>query len=149
MVNKIDIDQSAGMIWPFYDEGLSLLFFAGKGDGNIRMYETTSEAPYAFPVSEARSTDSTKGICMIPKRALDVVSGECCRFMKVTAKSVVPMPFVVPRKVKVFHEELFPDDIAGVPSVTIDEWCVSVLFGWFVPLVVLFLFSCESSSQSM
>ena len=123
MVNKIDIDQSAGMIWPFYDEGLSLLFFAGKGDGNIRMFEVTDEAPYAFPVSEARSTDSTKGICMVPKRTLDVVSGECCRFMKVTAKSVVPMPFVVPRKVKVFHEELFPDDIAGVPSVTIDEWC--------------------------
>jgi coronin-1B/1C/6 len=123
MVNKIDIDQSAGMIWPFYDAGLSLLFFAGKGDGNIRLFEVTNTAPYAFPVTEARSTDSTKGICMVPKRALDVISGECARFMKVTAKAVVPMPFVVPRKVKVFHNELFPDDIAGVPSTTLDEWC--------------------------
>lgn len=122
MVNKIDIDQSAGMIWPFFDEGLSLLFFAGKGDGNIRMYEVTDTAPYAYAVNEARSTDSTKGICMMPKRALDVISGECARFMKVTAKAVVPMPFVVPRKVKVFHSELFPDDIAGVPSLSIDEW---------------------------
>merc|ERR1711990_773839 len=86
------------------------------------MYEVTDTAPYAYAVSEARSTDSTKGICMVPKRALDVVAGECARFMKVTSKAVVPMPFVVPRKVKVFHSELFPDDIAGVPSLTIDQW---------------------------
>jgi hypothetical protein len=119
---KIDIDQSAGMIWPFFDEGLSLLFFAGKGDGNIRVYEVSSAAPYAFPVTEARSTDSTKGICMVPKRSLDVVAGECVRFLKVASKAVVPMPFVVPRKVKVFHEELFPDDVAGVPSCTMAEW---------------------------
>lgn len=38
-VSEMDLDQSAGVLMPFYDQDTSVLFLGGKGDGNIRYYE--------------------------------------------------------------------------------------------------------------
>lgn len=40
----------AGVILPFYDEESSLLYLAGKGDGNIRYYEVGDEVYSLFVV---------------------------------------------------------------------------------------------------
>jgi len=45
LVGPVNIDNSAGMIMPFYDEDSELLFLAGKGDGNIRYYEVEPDTP--------------------------------------------------------------------------------------------------------
>ena len=66
---KVDIDQAAGVIVPYYDVDTKVLFLCGKGDGNIRYYEMKDCAPWAFPLSEYRSSSSAKGCCFIPKRA--------------------------------------------------------------------------------
>ena len=61
-VTTIDIDQAAGVIMPFYDAGSNLLFLAGKGDGNVRYYEMVDAKPWAFSISEYRSSTSAKGM---------------------------------------------------------------------------------------
>ena len=51
-------------------------FAAGKGDGNVRYYECVDEKPYAFPLSEHRTTVACKGITFLPKRACNVMKCE-------------------------------------------------------------------------
>jgi len=121
-LKRVDIDQAAGVIMPFYDEDSNLLYLAGKGDGNIRYYEMVDESPYTFPVSEYRSTNAQKGIAFVPKRGLDIMSCETARLLKLTSNAVEPLRFIVPRKSDAFQDDIFPDTYAGVPSMNADEW---------------------------
>uniref|UniRef100_A0A674N656 Coronin n=1 Tax=Takifugu rubripes TaxID=31033 RepID=A0A674N656_TAKRU len=41
-----DIDGLSGLLFPFYDADTHMLYLAGKGDGNIRYFEITTEKPY-------------------------------------------------------------------------------------------------------
>eukprot|EP00968_Pinguiococcus_pyrenoidosus_P013368 scaffold1220_cov259-Pinguiococcus_pyrenoidosus.AAC.40 len=121
-LKRVDIDQSAGVIMPFYDPDTCLLYLAGKGDGNIRYYEMSDENPFSYSISEYRSTQSQKGMCMLPKRACDVMRCETARFLKLTSNSVMPLSFIVPRKSDAFQEDLYPDSFAGVPSHAAADW---------------------------
>jgi coronin-1B/1C/6 len=66
-------------------------------DGNIRYYEYESDS--LFPLSEHKSSDPQRGMCFLPRRALEVAECEIARGYKVTASSVEPIAFIVPRKV--------------------------------------------------
>jgi coronin-1B/1C/6 len=121
-LEKIDIDQAAGVIMPFFDPDTGLLFLAGKGDGNIRFYEIVNEAPYVFPVSDYRSNVSAKGMAWVPKRGLNVMGCETARLMKLTTNSVEPLSFHVPRKSESFQEDLYPETYSGEPSHSAEEW---------------------------
>lgn len=66
-------------------------------DGNIRYYEYESDS--LFALSEHKSSDPQRGMCFLPRRALDVAECEIARAYKVTASSVEPIAFIVPRKV--------------------------------------------------
>lgn len=35
------IDKSSGILYPYFDSDLDIMYLAGKGDGNIRYYELT------------------------------------------------------------------------------------------------------------
>mmetsp|Transcript_22843 Transcript_22843/g.40459 ORF Transcript_22843/g.40459 Transcript_22843/m.40459 type:complete len:450 (-) Transcript_22843:139-1488(-) len=117
-----DIDQAAGVIMPFYDEGTNLLYLAGKGDGNIRYYEVTDEAPYQYHVGDYRASSPAKGMAMVPKRSCDVVKCEVARFLKLTKDSVEPLSFICPRKSDVFQPDLYPDDYAGKAAISSEEF---------------------------
>lgn len=43
-IKEENIDTSSGVLMPFYDSDLGILYLAGKGDGNIRYYEVTDKA---------------------------------------------------------------------------------------------------------
>mmetsp|Transcript_30028 Transcript_30028/g.39502 ORF Transcript_30028/g.39502 Transcript_30028/m.39502 type:complete len:444 (-) Transcript_30028:462-1793(-) len=118
----IDMDTAPGVLMPFYDPDSCLLYIAGKGDGNIRYYEIVEESPFIIPISEFRTTKAAKGMCMVPKRGLDVARCETARLMKLTSNSVEPLSFIVPRKSDAFQEDLFPPSFSGEPSHTADEW---------------------------
>lgn len=118
----VDIDQAAGVIMPFYDESTNLLFLAGKGDGNVRYYEMVDDTPWAFSISEYRSSTSCKGMAMVPKRAMNVMGCEIARMLKLTSRSVEPLSFIIPRKSEMFQDDIFPDCYAGTPSTTADEF---------------------------
>jgi coronin-1B/1C/6 len=121
-LKRVDMDQAAGVIMPFYDADTNLLYLCGKGDGNIRYYEMAEGEPYAFPISEYRSTTAARGMAIIPKRACDIMSCETARLLKLTSNAVEPLHVFVPRKSDAFQDDIFPDTYAGVPSMTADEW---------------------------
>jgi len=122
-VARIDIDQAAGVIMPFFDVDTNMIWLAGKGDGNIRYYEFVKHDPWCFPLAEFRSTTSCKGICIIPKRANDIMKCETARILKLTPNDgVQPLKFIVPRKSDAFQDDIFPDSAAGIAAHTADEW---------------------------
>ena len=86
---KVDIDQAAGVIMPFFDPDTKMLYLAGKGDGNVRYYEFTDSDPWAFGLSEFRSTTSCKGMCIVPKRANNIMGCEVARMLKLTPNNGV------------------------------------------------------------
>ncbi|KAM7394390.1 hypothetical protein PAMP_021195 [Pampus punctatissimus] len=95
-----NLDGSSGVLFPFYDPDTHMLYLAGKGDGNIRYYEISSEKPYIHYLTEYRSLLPQKGMGVMPKRGLDVSSCEVFRFYKlVTTKSLIePLSMIVPRR---------------------------------------------------
>lgn len=92
---ELDLDQSAGVIMPFYDPDTSILYLGGKGDGNIRYYEMTDEAPYLHIISEYRSNEPQKGLDFIPKRACDTAKCEIARALRLNRDWIEPVSFQV------------------------------------------------------
>ena len=99
-LNESRVDGGAGFIMPFYDEGTNLLYLAGKGDSNIRIYERTMATPFEYQCSNPRVTTATKGMCMFPKRGLDILAVETTRFYKLVGNGVEPISFTIPRRVR-------------------------------------------------
>ena len=89
---------------PIFDADTNVLYLCGKGDGNVRYYEFVNHDPWMFGLSEFRSTTSCKGMCMVPKRANDVMSCETARLLKLTpSDGVQKLSFTVPRKSDAFQ----------------------------------------------
>jgi coronin-1B/1C/6 len=104
-----DIDQAAGVIMPFYDEDINVLFLAGKGDGNIRFYELVDEDPWQFPISDFKTNTPCRGMTMLPKRCVNTANCEVTRMLKLCTTTVEPLNFIIPRKSELFQSDLFPD----------------------------------------
>jgi len=124
-VGPVNIDNSAGMIMPFYDEDSELLFLAGKGDGNIRYYEVEPEAPgkpEVYFVSQYGSNESTSAIGSMPKRGCDVNTNEIVKLFRVVGTKLEPLSFKVPRKSDLFQEDIFPDCRSDEPALNIEQW---------------------------
>jgi coronin-1B/1C/6 len=129
LVGPVNIDNSAGMIIPFYDEDSDLLFLAGKGDGNIRYYEidgldggSETGKPEVHYVSQYGSNDPTAAIGNMPKRGCDVNTNEIVRLYRVVGTKLEPLSFKVPRKSDMFQEDLFPDCRSDEPALTAEQW---------------------------
>jgi len=121
-VRTENIDTAAGIIMPFFDNDTSVLFLAGKGDGNIRYYEVVDEAPYIHFLTEFKSATPQRGMGWTPKLAMDLSSCEIARLLKVTATAIEPVSFSVPRKSDIFQEDLYPPTFSGEPTLSCEEW---------------------------
>jgi len=121
VVNK-NVDTASGMLMPFYDNDSSILYLAGKGDGNIRYYELVDEAPYFYFLSEYKSSAPQIGMGALPKLAVDVGECEIQVLLKATPNAVEPISFKVPRKSDLFQDDLFPETPGEEPSLSAAEW---------------------------
>nr|XP_020447394.1 coronin-2A isoform X2 [Monopterus albus] len=119
-----NLDGSSGALFPFYDPDTHMLYLAGKGDGNIRYYEISSEKPYIHYLTEYRSNLPQKGMGVMPKRGLDVSSCEVFRFYKlVTVKSLIEsLSMIVPRRSESYQEDIYPMTAGNMPALTAEEW---------------------------
>lgn len=104
-----DIDQAAGVMMPFYDEDINVLYLAGKGDGNIRYYEIVDEDPYQFSIGDFKTNTPCRGIAVLPKRVCNTANCEVTRMLKLCTSTVEPLSFIIPRKSELFQADLFPD----------------------------------------
>lgn len=91
------LDSSNGIIFPFYDPDINVIYLCGKvrnqfesniqtkiswlfqGDSAIRYFEYTPEAPYIHFLSAFSSTDPQRGIGWMPKRGLNFSACEIAR----------------------------------------------------------------------
>ncbi|XP_061566789.1 coronin-2B-like [Cololabis saira] len=128
-LHEEDLDGSAGVLFPFYDPDTHMLYLAGKGDGNIRCYELSSEKPFISFLTEYRSPLPQKGLGVMPKRGLDVSICEVFRFYRlILIKDLVePLSMIVPRKkTGVFQEDLYPMTAGNQAAVTTRDWLLGV-----------------------
>jgi coronin-1B/1C/6 len=116
------LDSQSGVLMPFYDAETSTLFLAGKGDGNIRYYEVVDDKPFLYYLDEYKSATPQRGMCILPKRAVNVSTCEIVRLMKVDNAKVEPISFAVPRKSDLFQDDLYPACFAGVPALAAEQW---------------------------
>ncbi|KAL1116265.1 hypothetical protein AAG570_005760 [Ranatra chinensis] len=116
------LDSSTGILIPLYDPDTCMLFLAGKGDTTISYLEVTDREPYLVE-GIRHCGEQTKGACLVPKRALNVMQAEVNRVLQLTSSSVIPIMYQVPRKsYRDFHTELFPDTAGSVSGITPSQW---------------------------
>lgn len=116
------LDSSTGILIPLFDPDTSMLFLAGKGDTTISYLEVTEREPYL--VEGIRHTgEQTKGACLVPKRALNVMQAEVNRLLQLTSSSIIPIMYQVPRKsYRDFHSELFPSTAGSESKLNPTQW---------------------------
>uniref|UniRef100_A0A8K9UU58 Coronin n=1 Tax=Oncorhynchus mykiss TaxID=8022 RepID=A0A8K9UU58_ONCMY len=119
-----EIDGLSGLLFPFYDADTHMLYLAGKGDGNIRYYEITTEKPYLQYLMEFRSPAPQKGLGVMPKHGLDVTACEVFRFYKlVTLKGLIePISMIVPRRSETYQEDIYPMTAGTEPALSANDW---------------------------
>jgi len=120
-----DVDTSAGLLMPFFDADLNILYLAGKGDGNIRYYEVVDgDDKQIYYLTEFKSGTPQRGIGYMPKRGCDVSVNEIARLYKVDGqgKVIEPVSFQVPRKSDQFQDDIFPDCISEEAALSADDW---------------------------
>jgi coronin-1B/1C/6 len=125
-LTTVTIDTASGALLPLFDCDTNILYLCGKGDGIIRPYEFENKDPYLHKLNDGfRSTDPAKGLCMIPKRGLDVMGCETARILKLTNnKGIHPLVWTVPRKSDAFQDDIFPDCPSTTPAHTAAEWAM-------------------------
>lgn len=115
------VDQSSGILMPFYDDGNKILYLAGKGDGNIRYYEFQNDE--LFELSEFQSTEAQRGFAVAPKRMVNIKENEVLKcFKTVVDQRIEPISFHVPRRSEEFQEDIYPDAPSSKPALSAEEW---------------------------
>ncbi|KAI4463525.1 coronin [Holotrichia oblita] len=119
---SLELDCSTGILIPLYDADTGMLFLAGKGDSTIGYMEVSDKEPY-LTEGIRHSGEQTKGACLVPKRALNVMQGEVNRVLQLTSSSVIPITYQVPRKsYRDFHADLYPDTPGYSTELTASMW---------------------------
>ena len=121
-LSTMNLDTSAGMLMPFYDNDTGMFYLAGKGDGSVKYWEAIDDAPYHYQLSTYSSSTPQKGGAMLPKKAVDTSICEVARFYKLTATTVIPVSLCVPRKGDNFAEDVFVPTLDWNPVMTGGEW---------------------------
>ncbi|CAJ1396547.1 unnamed protein product [Effrenium voratum] len=118
----LNVDQGTGALYPFFDPGTQMLYVAGKGDSNVRYFEVVNHEPYLHYLETFKTNVPQKGFDFLPKRCVNVGCHEIMKGLKLETSAIQPVSFRVPRKSEAFQEDLFPDCLAGVPTMGPDEW---------------------------
>lgn len=115
------LDSISGICMPFWDDGTSCLYLAGKGDGNIRYYEYENDK-FEY-LSEYKSADPQRGVAFLPKRGVNMHDNEVTRAYKTVNDSYIePISFIVPRRAETFQEDVYPPTIGLKPAMSAKEW---------------------------
>ncbi|XP_067089759.1 coronin-7-like [Osmerus mordax] len=110
-------------LMPLYDPDSGLLIVSAKGDSVVDCFEVSASEPFLSQVSHCLTDAPTRGIAMVPKLALDVMSCEVVRVLQLTDSFIVPISYHVPRKSgQEFHADLYPDTLGRTAAMEAEEW---------------------------
>lgn len=123
-VSSVSLGTSNGTLIPLFDDDTGLLVLAGMGDTVIDCFEVSTSEPLLTQVSHCLTDASTRGVCVVPKLELDVMSCEVVRVLQLTDGHIVPISYQVPRKNSghEFHADLYPDTVGAMPAMSAGEW---------------------------
>lgn len=123
-LSSVSLGTSNGTVIPLFDDDTGLLILAGMGDTVIDCFEVSTSEPLLTQVSHCLTDESTRGICVVPKLELDVMSCEVVRVLQLTDSHIVPISYQVPRKNSghEFHADLYPDTVGAMPAMSANEW---------------------------
>ena len=119
-IASIVVDRQSGVMTPFYDSGLKLLYVPGRGEGNIHYYDLNDLT--LKECSEYKSSQPQKQITMFEKKLMDYNKCEIARFAKVVANTVEYLSFYVPRRNPGYEKEFYPNIAAGEAAISYDDW---------------------------
>ncbi|KXG48469.1 protein of unknown function DUF1899 [Penicillium griseofulvum] len=115
------LDSISGVCMPFWDDGTSMLYLAGRGDGNIRYFELENDK-FEF-LSEHKSADPQRGVAFMPKRGVNMHENEVARAYKtVNDQYIEPVSFIVPRRSENFQDDIYPPTAGVTPAMSSSEW---------------------------
>ncbi|XP_011141113.1 coronin-7 isoform X2 [Harpegnathos saltator] len=121
-VKTLELDCSTGILMPLFDPDTNMLFLAGKGDTTIMYMEVMDKDPYLVE-GIRHSGEQTKGVCLVPKRALNVMQAEVNRLLQLTSNMVIPIMYQVPRKTyRDFHADIYPDTAGCIAQNDATAW---------------------------
>ncbi|KAL7289954.1 hypothetical protein TKK_0016337 [Trichogramma kaykai] len=121
-IKTLELDCSTGILMPLFDADTNMLFLAGKGDTTIMYLEVTDKDPHLVE-GIRHSGEQTKGVCLVPKRALNVMQAEVNRVLQLTSSMVIPIMYQVPRKTyRDFHADIYPETAGCIANNTAISW---------------------------
>lgn len=118
-------DNNNGVLMPLLDEDTNMLLLVGKADTTWAYLEVSTSEPYFTQnaVDRTEKNEQIKGACLIPKLAVNVMEGEVDRLLLLLQNTIVPLPYIVPRRqYKDFHADLFPDTKCDEAALSADQW---------------------------
>lgn len=117
------IDSSLGVLIPQFDDSTSILYLAGKGDGNIRYYEYEYDTDELYEISQYASTDPQRGFAAAPKHSVNVKENEILKSFKTVNDSYIePISFFVPRRSELFQADIYPDCPSTEAALSAEDW---------------------------
>lgn len=120
-LKKHGIDSSSGILMPYFDADVNLLYVAGKGDGSIRYFEYAKD-DFSY-LSTHSSNEPQRGMSFMPKRGLNVNQNEVARCYRIIGNNLVePISFTVPRKAENFQHDIFPETPGPQPALTAEQF---------------------------
>eukprot|EP00667_Euglena_gracilis_P018098 EG_transcript_19175 len=123
-IHQHDLDTQSGVMMAVMDEDNGLLFVGGKGDGNLRVFDVSEAAGPLTLLTEASLGTPQRGLCFLPKAALDTRKAEVMRMLKLENNQVVPVSFICPRKQAAheFQADIYPPTFASTPALTAEAY---------------------------
>ncbi|EAR92825.3 coronin (macronuclear) [Tetrahymena thermophila SB210] len=112
--------QAQGVLHPYYDSDLGILYLNGKGEGLVRLFEYQN-GTLTTHQNDVMVTDTTKGYGFLPKYAVDTHQNEVCRLVKLCSKYAEAVSIIYPRRSQDFQEDLYPDCSIDF-SLTAQQW---------------------------
>uniref|UniRef100_A0A667YPM6 Coronin n=1 Tax=Myripristis murdjan TaxID=586833 RepID=A0A667YPM6_9TELE len=108
------------LIWDTSRQDAPLAVLEQHGDQLQSLSWKQDGSLLASSLSHCMTDTSTRGVAMVPKLALDVMSCEVVRVLQLTDSCIVPISYQVPRKE--FHADLYPDTVGTTPAMSAEEW---------------------------
>lgn len=120
-IQKVTVDTQSGIMTPFFDADIGLIYLPGRGEGNIKYFDF-SNGTVKF-ASEYRGATTQKGMAIFPKRMVNYNRCEITRFAKMTNSNTIEyLSFYVPKRNEGYDPSIYPDCISGEPSSKVEEW---------------------------